>query len=110
MGKGWHFAPVDITDMDVVAFLKGDWEAQLMLSATATERFPSHPAPYNLRALAQAALGQFDECIDSARRATRHPVGPASGREGSRVGAPSASRARRSVSSSSTARTAASSG
>ena len=37
-----------------VAFLKGDWEAQLMLSATATERFASHPAPYNLRALAQA--------------------------------------------------------
>lgn len=45
-----------------------------MLSATATERFPSHPAPYNLRALAQAALGQFDECIDSARRAIR--LGP----------------------------------
>lgn len=57
-----------------VAFLKGDWEAQLMLSATATERFASHPAPYNLRALAQAALGQFDECIDSARRAIR--LGP----------------------------------
>ena len=57
-----------------IAFLKGDWDNQLVIATLLTERFKSHPYPHHARAYALAALGRFDECIVSAQRATR--IGP----------------------------------
>ncbi len=60
-----------------IAFLKGDWNAQLVNSTAAVERFPSNPGPHQWRAFALAAEGDFDECLRAARRSLQ--LGPRDG-------------------------------
>lgn len=56
------------------AFLQADWDTKLQTHREMVKRFPSHPYTHMGHALALAALGQFEQCIESARLATR--LGP----------------------------------
>jgi TolB-like protein/DNA-binding winged helix-turn-helix (wHTH) protein len=57
-----------------IASLKEDWDAMLHTASVAAERFPSHPAPHNMRAHALGALARFEECVQAGRRAVQ--IGP----------------------------------
>lgn len=56
------------------AFLLADWDTKLQTHREMVKRFPSHPYAHMGHALALAALGQFEQCIESAQWATR--LGP----------------------------------
>ncbi|MDP3822244.1 MAG: winged helix-turn-helix domain-containing protein [Burkholderiales bacterium] len=60
-----------------IAFLKGDWSAQLVNGTAAAERFPSNPGPHQWRAFALAAEGDFDGCLRAAQRSVQ--LGPRDG-------------------------------
>jgi TolB-like protein len=75
-----EFAAARLQDLDAddlfaflakssVANIKGDYEGHLLNAITMAERFPSHPQPHYIRALASMNLGRFEECIEPTKYA-----------------------------------------
>jgi DNA-binding winged helix-turn-helix (wHTH) protein/TolB-like protein len=56
------------------ASLSADWDALLVASTNAVQRFPSMPGPHIMHAGVLGAVGRFPECVQSAERAVR--IGP----------------------------------
>jgi DNA-binding winged helix-turn-helix (wHTH) protein/TolB-like protein len=56
------------------ASLSADWDALLVASTNAVQRFPSMPGPHIMQAGVLGAVGRFQECVQAAERAVR--IGP----------------------------------